>query len=377
MLRFSILILALLLSTSVQGQSALAADQNRQALELGFAYGKIIKHRDYFRPTITRPTVNLEASYNLQTRGEKYWHQLHNYPKFRFKAVVSLFGDREVFGTGIGLLPMLRFERKLAGLQMEFDVGMGIAYVSKVYDDFDNPVNNVISAHINNITQMSCLLSYPLGSRSRVKGGGSFTHFSNGKFRSPNLGINILALNLAYEIELSKKENESKPLQSTLPAYRRWGSRILLGFGIREGEKEGGPRFPLYTISTQLHFQRNLKGRHLLSLDLRHFRDIYHANRQHLAFPDRYFERSVLGLVFIGHEFLMSPFSISLQTGAELISPENRVPSLENRLGKVKIGVHSYPFSRSKNPSGFCLGAHLTAEYAKATFVELNLGWYF
>lgn len=366
-----------LLSTELHAQSPVQSNlSNGGAIEMGISYGKIIKHRDYFRPTITRPTVCLDASYNIETKGRKYWHSLHNYPSIRLKAVLALFGDKDIFGFGLGALPVLSVQKGAGTLTYRFEAGMGIAYISKTYDDFSNPINNVISVHLNNVTQMGCQLQWAIDEKTSLIAGGSFTHFSNGKYNSPNLGINILALNLALKHRLDRAGKKFMEIPE-IPNFKRFSGAIMTGMGIKELQKEGGPKFPNYTFSLQGGYQRKAKSRHLLSFDLRHFRGLYHNNIQHEVFPDRYFERSLEGYVFIGHEFLMAPFAVSLQTGVQIVSPPNRVPDITNRLGKMKIGLRVYPFHPYDNPRGLLLAMHLAADYAKASFFELALGYHF
>lgn len=115
-----------------------------------------------------------------------------------YSAIISTSGNRELVGSFYGLssfgeLPILAGKK----WALYNHSSMGIGYVQKVYDEINNPLNNVVSTHFN------ALIELGLESRFKLKSGDFFlkcdvTHLSNGSLKLPNFGLNYFFVGAGY-----------------------------------------------------------------------------------------------------------------------------------------------------------------------------------
>ncbi len=95
-----------------------------------------------------------------------------------------------------------------------FTVGMGGGYLSKPYS-LENPKNIAIGSHINGMMRLGIQRDiWPTNvsnSRSTAQINIGMTHFSNGNWSQPNLGVNMpyLSLSYRYKFEINPHESQS------------------------------------------------------------------------------------------------------------------------------------------------------------------------
>jgi hypothetical protein len=77
-------------------------------------------------------------------------------------------------------------------------IGSGIGYLSKPYDLNTNKMNKAIGSHFNGNMQLMYKAYFDLTPKSALVLGLGVTHYSNGNFRRPNLGINMAHLSVGY-----------------------------------------------------------------------------------------------------------------------------------------------------------------------------------
>jgi len=67
----------------------------------------------------------------------------------------------------------------------------GVGYLTKQYNAFTNPLNRAIGSNINGFMQIYTYLQTPIGKYNDLQLGIGLSHFSNGNWSQPNLGINL------------------------------------------------------------------------------------------------------------------------------------------------------------------------------------------
>ena len=101
------------------------------------------------------------------------------------------FDNPQVLGRVISLTPfvepMIRAQDRLHG---SVRLGVGFAWLNKVYDVETNPANLFFSTRLS-FTGMVCAnLGYRLAPHWEMRGGFNFNHISNGGMKEPNKGMN-------------------------------------------------------------------------------------------------------------------------------------------------------------------------------------------
>ncbi len=114
------------------------------------------------------------------------------------------YDNPEVLGQSTALAayvePMFRAERRLYG---SLQTGLGVAYVSKVYDAAHNPTNLFFSSHLNLLAMLHLHLHYRFAPRWEISTSFHYNHISNGGMSLPNKGMNFpsWSTGMAYAIK--------------------------------------------------------------------------------------------------------------------------------------------------------------------------------
>lgn len=88
---------------------------------------------------------------------------------------------------------------KNTSLRARLSVGTG--YLSKEFNPFTNPQNRAIGSHVNGFMQAFGYIQTALSARMDMQFGLGMSHFSNGNWGQPNLGINLPSLMLGLKMK--------------------------------------------------------------------------------------------------------------------------------------------------------------------------------
>jgi hypothetical protein len=195
-----------------------------------FCIGKIWKHTPKFEPTIDHASVAFEFAISKQLNGQKPWEYSHHYPFLGFAFAYNNLGNDSILGRAYSLLPFIEIPiaggKNLisgsTGFSASFRVGSGLAWLTKHYDVVENPTNNVIASSVNDITQFTFTGQYKASDEFTFTIGGSFTHYSTGAVRVPNLGINIPSarFGIRYQPKPYARSEYLRPPASAMRAPR-------------------------------------------------------------------------------------------------------------------------------------------------------------
>lgn len=167
-------------------------------IELRQKTGFLLPHRSIMKHLVQGHSLGGEISLIYQTNGTEEWHQSFNNPRYGFSAYFSDFGFKEVLGVAYGAymfgeLPFI----KQNGWNFSGKKGAGLAYVTEIFDQHENPKNNSISTHLNILLVLGLNVSKQFN-QSELSLSLDMTHISNGGAKMPNLGLNVPYLSLGY-----------------------------------------------------------------------------------------------------------------------------------------------------------------------------------
>ena len=146
--------------------------------------------------------TGLDLRIGFQTTGLFDWEQLLNYPQFGFGFSTFFYGNREVENlvgqpSGVYAFLDLPFHRSRNGkFYATFDLAAGFAYDLNAYDPITNPYNDAVGSKILFYFDFDFAGNHKISQRMDLNYGLHLTHFSNGRTRTPNLGVNMLGLDL-------------------------------------------------------------------------------------------------------------------------------------------------------------------------------------
>lgn len=220
---------------------------NRLGVSITQHYGFISPHNVLVNEIIKGHTFATELSLYNHSVGNRQWELYYNYPKVGVSALLLNFGNPKSLGNAFGIFPYINFPLNHGKVKLNLKFGYGIGYIEKPFDRVNNYKNLVIGSHLNALIYINSQAEFPVSDKLKFTTGVSFTHFSNGSLKRPNLGINIVALNVGINYSFG---NNSINNENTISDRSKEVQHLLLAtFGIKEIDPIGGEKYPIYNIS--------------------------------------------------------------------------------------------------------------------------------
>ena len=185
-----------------------------------------------------------EASLYQHTFGENYWEADYTYPYIGVTFYHANFGFNfennhllDSLGSVFALYPFINYPlTPNENSQLTFKLGVGLGYLTRHFENFDNYQNYSIGSNLNAAVNLSFECRQRITRRLMSVASFGLTHFSNGSTKLPNYGLNTFsfAWGLAYYLRPPRVDLDP----SRRPVHRpfefdgkRWFS-IDLNYGI-------------------------------------------------------------------------------------------------------------------------------------------------
>jgi hypothetical protein len=341
------------------------SDSVKFIAEAKLHYGFVISHHKTMQHLTTGHFPAFEINFGKQTHGEKSWQSLYNYPVMGIAYWYAGLADPEVLGSAHALYPYLNFhlyEKRC--FELNFRFGAGLGYLTRKFDRLENYKDIAIGSHVNITINMFYEFKWMLLKKILASGGIGITHFSNGAFKTPNLGINIPTLNLglAYIIH-SEKKKDFNPDVNTL--NKKMEIYAFLSGGMKEIYPAYGDKYGAFSLSASLLKPLSLKRKIGAGFDLFwEFSNIRNLKRNDIEVKHDY-EVIKPGL-HIGHQLEFSRLSFVTQLGFYLYAMDKSDGPVYTRIAlRYKIN--------KKLMANLAMKTH----FAKADFVEWGIGYVF
>lgn len=353
---------------------SLAAQSNKGiSIETSFHYGKILRHTPKLTIQIPTSSFGIDGSIKFQTYGKADWQHWQNYPQWGINFLYYKLGNDQL-GSAYGILPSLQlaiFKKKW--LQFDLSFASGLAYLSEPYDALNNPENNAIGSSINNVTTFKTSFRGRLSENWSWLAGGSFTHFSNGASKLPNLGINIVAFNagLNYKLNPVTKEDYRQASISKKP-INRFGFSLHFGLALREMISYGGPKYPIYIGSAAGVYHFNKVNRLLVGVEYEFNQAVYRFGLHTFDFDSATAAQrgATRWMIFVADEFMIGRIGILLQAGIYVSKSSFLTPfPIYN-----KIGIRYYFPAIGKPKTNLYVGTYLKSHKIDAAYIAFGMG---
>ncbi|RZJ28026.1 MAG: acyloxyacyl hydrolase [Flavobacterium sp.] len=336
-------------------------------IQADFFRGNVYRHTDDIDHLITGHPSGVLLSFNHQTFGTKEWEQAYNYPDYGFSFQYQDFKN-DILGEcyAIGAHYNFYFFKR----HLMFRLSQGIGMTTNPYDKETNFKNNAFGSRFmsSNLFMLDYKKDNLIG-RFGIQAGFMFTHFSNGRFKSPNSGINTYALNIGVNYNLNEKPAYIK--NDSLLA-QKFSEPIKFNFvfrtGLSESQVVGSGQKPFYHLGLYADKRIGRKSALQLGTDvfftgylkeyIKFYSEMY-PERDYVD-PDTDYKR--IG-VFVGHELFINNLSIETQLGYYVYKPFKYEIDIYQRLG-AKYYLTKNVFA----------AASLKAHGARAEAVELGFG---
>ena len=319
----------------------------------------LIAHRPVMAHLVQAHSLGFELSFVKRSTQSKVWEQQLNNPKYGISILASTAGNKAIIGNVYALnsfIDISVFGNKTFYISTRLAGGIG--WVSKPFDQENNPKNVAIGSHLNGFIQLGAHLNYEKN-QHHFAFGFDISHFSNGAAKLPNLGLNLPYLSIGYT---RFNGNVKEALTKKKVAFSKSWSWIALGFlAPKQVFPTGGRTAPVFGLSSFIERRINRSSGIEFGIDLvsnqTHF-DIY-----------KEIEKTQLDVlqigVFSGYLFHINS-SLCLYTGigAYIKNKLNPAGYIYNRLGIRYIGKKR-----------LLLNIGIKANYAKADYFEYGIGY--
>ena len=201
-----------------QQDSSLPDDQlPAHVINLSIHKGFLISHYGLMDYYLEDKTLGIRLSIEKVAQGG--WADSFSYATKGVEIYHTSLGNQKILGHSTHLIAFgnLGIHSKGKG-RLKF--GGGIAFISEKFDLENNIKNAAIGSSLNGAIAFE--YHFPI----RLKGGFSlspslrFTHYSNGAYKLPNLGLNLFSMGLSLEKNRTPKSNSSKTEAPSLEKKR-------------------------------------------------------------------------------------------------------------------------------------------------------------
>jgi hypothetical protein len=213
-------------------------------------HGIILIHRENMAHLAKGRPHFFEISTSSRVSGNKNWHQVYNKPEVGFSLLYCNLQNPTQLGYGIAAFPHINFPlNKREFLNLNLRLGIGIAYVSRIFHHIENHKNNAISTHLNGSINFQLENTINITNRLSMRNGIGFTHFSNGAYRMPNLGINLATLNSGLHYQFGQTKTPARiETQPSREIVKKTANFSVIGTVGFKSLYVLSPVYPVYTL---------------------------------------------------------------------------------------------------------------------------------
>ncbi len=351
--------ISLLLLTSVTSSA-----QFQRGFQVNLLPGFLIAHREYMA-NMEAHTMGFEAIYSSNFTG---WKQIDsNYNHLRWGTGLTYFnlGNQSLNGDVLAWHMHVEANLKTRNhFQSTLRFGSGVGYLTKPYNLESNRKNKAIGSHLNGNMQIMYKAYFKIDKENSLVLGTGITHYSNGNFKRPNLGINIAHLNIGWYHSLYIIDKPVfKPLPQLFPTN---GFEFNIGIANKQIAVADTRRFTILSSSLLYYFQHN---------KMRNWRvgpEVFFDK----TYPYELFQPSTLKSVKLakmtevavkfGHEFIFGRMAIVTDLGAYVYRPNKYKKAVYFSIG------FNYFFNR-----GIVAQTRLKSHMAVADFFYWSGGYRF
>jgi hypothetical protein len=296
------------------------------------------------------------------------WQKLYRFPPHGISMVWSPLSSPDYIGQGFAVMPFVNFYLiKKKKFSTSFFAGTGLGYISKPFDIRENYKNQAIGSRFNAAMMGQLEMRYRISDQISLSCGSSLTHFSNGKVKTPNLGINNVGFFVGYSQYFPVKENTREAKE--VDFYKntdKWEKNIFVAAAVKQNYPVGGKSYLYTDYSFNVKRVFSQKGKFGAGIDIFYdFSDKAHFEMIGYDEPAiQYTKPAIYGL----YDFRLGRTSIFLHVGTYLYAYRKN-----QDVGMIydRVGIQVY---LSENISALVA---LKTHYAKADCIEWALNYSF
>lgn len=276
-------------------------------------------------------------AYNWQTHGSKEWHRTYDNPNYGMYLLYQDFNNRFL---GHSWAVGGQFQFFFLNRHLRLTTAAGVAYMNQPYDKVTNSKNKAFGSPLLANINLGLHYQIPLfRSPWTMQAGFLFTHYSNGRTKSPNSGINSYGLNLGltYSSPKSAEKTIDTSVKDTLNYRQKLHYNVVVRTGVNESSVINSGQYPFLHLGAYVDKRLNRKSGLQLGVDVFLTQSLKDFIRyKSAAFPEDQIDPNTdyrrVGL-FAGYEWYINRLSFEAQVGYYVYDRlQNDIP-LYDRIG--------------------------------------------
>lgn len=340
-------------------------DSIKFIIESKVHYGFVITHHKNMAHLTAGHFPAFELNIGKQTHGEKVWQDLYKYPVMGVCFWYANLANPKMLGSAYSVYPYLNFHLAQSNsIALNYRFGIGLGYLTKKFDRLDNYKNIAIGSHLNVAINMLYELKLKVRNDFFVSGTVGITHFSNGAFKAPNLGINISTVSIGAAYIFKDNSIAIHPNHISLEKdKRKLEIQTFLSGGMKEIYPAYGDKYGAFSWSTCFLKPLSLKRKICAGLDFFWvFSNIRSLKRKGIEVEHAW--EVIRPGIFIGHELEFGKLSFGTQLGYYLYAKDKSDGNIYCRF-PLRYQVSNKVF----------INLALKTHFAKADFIEWGIGY--
>jgi hypothetical protein len=306
-----------------------------------------------------------DLSVSLPAYGKDYWEKIYRYPRQGMGFSYWSLGNNEVFGKAYALytfmnIPVYKASEKLS---FNYQISAGVAYLPRDFDVYQNHLNRAIGSHTNIYIHLGIDGRIKLFPRSELVIEAAATHFSNGKTRSPNYGINAGSVSLGFNHIFN---SEGVVVQDPeIPRFeKQYVQSLIYSAGSKVYDNLLGTRYFVTSLSYNLERILNLKRKIGVGADFSYDGSIKEALADADGIPEKDFEKLIRVGLHTSYAIRYKQLIMGVQIGYYLYSKCTIITPVYNKI--------SVQYLFTKNIMG---SISIKSHMAKADCLEYGIGY--
>lgn len=362
-----ILILTVLICLPLSMYSQNTSHRSRIHLKPKMYYGSIVPHHASIVYNLKNHIAGLEINLYKRVSNTTRLAKIYNHPKIGIAYYTGNMGNKDVYGQLHAVYPYIHLPLWIPSnrFQLNYKIGFGFSCLTQPFNLENNLQNIAVGSHENIYFRLGCNAQYTITPRFELFAGLGFSHVSNGNYRKPNLGLNVMAFSGGISYALNTTDNSIDHSASASPPDKpdKTEYSIIYAAGLRRYEV-GDPK-DYFASSLCIDAGKYLSWKHKVGIggDLFYNQTLAPLinGKQPGTIPE---QKKIRAGIHGFHDFLLHKLAITMHIGYYIYTPYPQ-QRLYERIGlRYKISEHMM--------ANFSIKAH----YAVADFIEWGIGYY-
>lgn len=307
------------------------------AVDVTYFTGNVLPHTDDLNHLITGHPQGVMVNLSRQTHGDKEWQKVYGYPDYGAYFLYQDYKNNilgEVYALGAHY-DFYSFNRKFV-----FKISQGIAFATNPHNKESNSKNSAFGSSVMANTNFGFTYKKEnIIDKIGFQAGILFTHFSNGRIKAPNSGINTYNINIGLNYNFDNQADVRKmdTIAPDLTFKEPLHYNFVLRTGVNESPVINSGQHPFYHIG--FYVDKRLGRKSALQLGTEVFISKFYKDfikYQTIAYPEQGLDPNTdykrVG-IFIGHELFINRISLEAQIGYYVYQPYKFDIPIYDRLG--------------------------------------------